>query len=255
MAGSMEGRFVWTDLSAPDEEAAGTFYSQLLGWQLDRDESEMGVYLIGEVAGRDVAGMMAQSPDQAGAPPMWTIYLASDGIEDTLARIEQHGGTVLQPPFEIPDGRIAIAADPTGGVFAVAQWPGEGGFEAYGEPGAVCWAELLTRDVEAAVGFYTAVYGWDATTEPSETGPPYTTFSRDGEQILGVMGMPEMVPTEAPAFWQVYFLVEDIDAAVAAATTSGASVLVPKTRISERAWFATLEDPQGAGFNLFAGQM
>jgi predicted enzyme related to lactoylglutathione lyase len=251
----MEGRFVWTDLTTPDDEAAGTFYSQLLGWQLDRDESEMGIYLIGEVTGRDVAGMMAQSPGEAGGPPMWTIYLASDRIEDTLARIEQHGGTVVQPPFEIPDGRIAIAADPTGGVFAVAQWPGEGGFEVYGEPGAVCWAELLTRDVEAAVRFYTAVYGWDATTVPSETGPPYTTFSRNGEQMLGVMRMPEMVPAEAPAFWQVYFLVEDIDAAVAAATGGGASVLVPKTQISERAWFATLADPQGAGFNLFAGQM
>ena len=69
------------------------------------------------------------------------------------------------------------------------------------------------------------------------------------------MRMPEMVPAEAPAFWQVHFLVEDIDAAVAGATASGASVLVPTTQISERAWFATLADTQSAGFNLFAGQM
>lgn len=255
MPEKVEGRFVWTDLTAPDGEAAGRFYSELLGWRLDRDESEMGVYLIGEVDGRDAAGVMGQVPDQAGMPPMWTIYLASDRIEDTLVRVEQHGGTVVQPPFEIPDGRIAIAADPTGGVFAIAQWPGEGGFEVYGTSGAVCWAELLTPDVEAAVQFYSAVYGWEVATGPSQSGAPYTTFSHQGQQILGVMPMPDMVPAGAPAFWQIYFMVEDLDAAVAGASAAGASVLVPRTQVSEAAWFATLADPQGAGFSLFAGEM
>lgn len=255
MAGGMEGRFVWADLTARDAEAAGSFYAGLLGWELDRDQSEMGVYVIGEIDGRDAAGMMAQSPDQAGMPPMWTIYLASDHLEDTLQRIVEHGGTTVAPPFEIPGGRIAIAADPTGGVFAIAQWPGDGGFEVFGKPGAVCWAELLTRDVETAVQFYSAVYGWEARSEPSGTGGTYTTFSQDGDQMLGVLPMPEMVPSGSPAFWQVYFLVDDIDAAVAAATDRGALVLVPTMQIGEQSWFATLQDPQGAGFSLFAGEM
>jgi predicted enzyme related to lactoylglutathione lyase len=251
----MEGRFVWADLTTRDSEAAGRFYAELLGWELDRDESDMGVYLIGEIDGGDAAGMMAQSPDQAEMPPMWTIYLASDHLEDTLQRVVEHGGRAVVPPFDIPGGRIAIAADPTGGTFAIAQWPGEGGFEVYGKPGAVCWAELLTRDVETAVRFYSAVFGWEARTDPSETGGTYTTFSRAGEQMLGVLPIPEMVPSGAPAFWQIYFLVDDLDAAVVAATDRGASVLVPKMQIGEHAWFATLQDPQGAGFSLFAGDM
>jgi predicted enzyme related to lactoylglutathione lyase len=250
-----EGSFVWTDLSTPDADAASTFYSSLLGWTIDRDESEMGVYLIGELAGRDVAGMMAQSPDQAGVPPMWTIYLASDRLEATIDRVTQHGGRVVAPPFPIPDGRIAIVADPTGGSFALAEWPGEGGFETYGEPGAVCWAELLTPDVPSAVEFYSAVFGWVAKTEPSETGGSYTTFSHHGEQVLGLMPMPEMVPAGAPAFWQVYFQVEDLDATVAAATSAHATVLVPKMQVGEHSWFATIQDPQGATFSLFAGEM
>ncbi len=250
-----EGRFVWADLTTPDAEAAASFYSELLGWGLDRDESEMGVYVIGEVDGRDAAGMMAQSPDQVGVPPMWTIYLASDHLENTLERIERHGGRAVVAPFDIPGGRIAVAADPTGGTFAIAEWPGDGGFEVHGKPGAVYWAELLTRDVEAAAAFYTQVFGWEANTGPNPNGGTYTTFSRDGEQILGVMPMPEAVPAEAPAFWQIYFLVDDLDAAMAAATERGASVLVPKMQIGPNAWFATLADPQGAGFSLFAGEM
>ena len=252
---AQEGRFVWADLTTPDSEAAASFYRELLGWELDRDESEMGVYIIGEVDGRDVAGMMAQDPDSAGMPPMWTIYLASEHLEDTLDRIKQHGGRTVAPPFDIPDGRIAIAADPTGGTFAIAQWPDEGGFEVYGEPGAVCWGELLTPDVETATRFYTAVFGWEAATTPSETGRAYTTFSHRGEQMLGVMTMPEEVPAGSPAFWQIYFLVEDIDATVTRATARGASVLVPKMQIGENAWFTTLEDPQGAGFSIFEGTM
>ncbi len=255
MTGGSEGRFVWADLTTPDSDAAGEFYAELLGWQLDRDESEMGVYLIGEVDGRDAAGIMAQSPDQGSMPPMWTVYVGSDRLEDTLHLIESHGGTTVVPPFEIPDGRIAVAADPTGGVFSLAQWPGDGGFEVYGQRGAVCWAELMTPDVQSAVQFYTAVYGWEATTEPSQAGEAYTTFSHQGEQILGVMRTPEMVPADAPAFWQIYFLVDDMDAAMAVAVERGATVLVPTTQISERARFATLADPQGAGFALFAGEM
>ena len=84
--GSAEGQFVWADLTAPDAEAAAEFYRELLGWEIDRDESEMGTYLIGEVDGRDAAGIMAPSPDDAGAPPMWAIYLASDDLEATLAQ-------------------------------------------------------------------------------------------------------------------------------------------------------------------------
>lgn len=258
MQGAMEGRFVWADLTTTDSDAAGAFYAELLGWQLDRDESSMGVYVIGEVAGRDAAGMMAQSPDQAGMPPMWTIYLASDGLEDTLGRIEQHGGTAVVPPFEIPGGRIAVAADPTGGVFAIAEWPGEGGFEVYGSPGAVCWAELLTPDVDGAAHFYTAVFGWEARTAPSQVpggGGQYTTFSAQGAPILGAMRTPDMVPADAPAFWQIYFRVEDIDATVAAAVERGASILVPKMQIGDHSWFATIADPQGAGFSLMEGEM
>ena len=250
-----EGSFVWTDLSTPDAEAASMFYARLLGWTIDRDESEMGVYLIGEVGGRDVAGMMAQSPEPAGMPPMWTIYLASEKLETTIDRVAHHGGTVVAPPFSIPGGRIAIVADPTGGTFAIAEWPGEGGFETYGEPGAVCWAELLTPDVPKAVEFYTAVFGWVAKTEPSQTAGSYTVFHHHGEQMLGVMPMPEMVPSGAPAFWQIYFAAADLDATVAAATSAHAKILVPKVQVGEHSWFATMEDPQGATFSLFAGEM
>lgn len=250
-----EGSFVWTDLTTPDAEAASRFYARLLGWTIDRDESDMGVYLIGEIGGHDVAGMMAQSPDQAGVPPMWTVYLASDHLEATIDRVTTHGGTVVAPPFPIPDGRIALVADPTGGTFALAEWPGEGGFEAYGEPGAVCWAELLTPDVSRAVEFYTAVFGWAAKTEPSETAGSYTVFLHHGEQMLGVMRMPEMVPAGAPAFWQVYFMAEDLDATVAAASREQAAVLVPTMQVGQHAWFATIQDPQGATFSLFSGEM
>ena len=250
-----EGQFVWADLTTSDAEAAADFYGELLGWELERDVSEMGTYVVGEVGGRDAAGMMTQAPDSAGMPPMWSVYLGSEDLEKTLQRVEAAGGKTVAPPFEIPDGRIAVAADPAGGTFALAQWPAEGGFEVYGEQGAVCWAELLSPDVPGAIEFYTSVFDWEASTQPSETGTTYTTFSRAGQQMLGAIPMPEAVPAGAPAFWQIYFQVPDIDAAVELATSRGAKVLVPKMMIGANASFATLEDPQGGGFSLFEGVM
>jgi predicted enzyme related to lactoylglutathione lyase len=250
-----EGHFIWTDLSTPDCDTAKAFYSALLGWELEDVPSPMGTYVVGKVDGKEVAGMMSQSPEQSGVPPMWQIYLKSDRIEDTLERIMSHGGSTLVPPFEIPDGRIAIVADPTGAGFCLMEVPEAGGFEIRGIAGTVCWAEVLTRDPDTAIEFYTTVFGFDARTEPSATGSLYTTLMHEGQPMLGLMPMPPMVPAAAPAFWQIYFQVDDLDDTMAHAKDLGAAVLAPKMQIGDKVWFATLLDPQGAGFSILEGEM
>jgi predicted enzyme related to lactoylglutathione lyase len=222
---------------------------------MEEIDSEMGVYVVGKIGGKEVAGMMAQNPMQAGMPPMWQIYLGSDKIEDTLTHVVSHGGTTLAPPMDIPDGRIAVGADPGGAAFCLMEIPETGGFEVYGELGTVGWAEVMTRDPERAIKFYTTVFGWDATTEPSPTGGSYTTLMHDGRPILGLMPMPEMVPAAAPDFWQLYFMVADIDDVLARCKDLGGGVIVPKMQIGDEVWFATLHDPQDGGFSVLEGSM
>ena len=52
--------------------------------------------------------------------PRWLPYLRVTDIDQTIARVETAGDTVLLAPAEQYDeGSVAIVSDPTGGVFAI----------------------------------------------------------------------------------------------------------------------------------------
>jgi predicted enzyme related to lactoylglutathione lyase len=58
-----------------------------------------------------------------------------------------------------------------------------------------------------------------------------------------------MVPAEVPSYWQIYFTVEDVDAAYRKALDLGATELVaPQDMPGGR--FAIVSDPEGASFGL-----
>ena len=114
------------------------------------------------------------------------------------------------------------------------------------EPGALCWNELQSRDVEGSKSFYGDAFGWEAVTH-SDGPMPYTEFQVGGQSIAGMMDMPPGVPAEVPTFWMMYFAVDDADATVAKAQQLGAQVLMPAMDIPVGR-FAVLADPQGATF-------
>ncbi|MER5906405.1 VOC family protein [Streptomyces mirabilis] len=60
---------------------------------------------------------------------------------------------------------------------------------------------------------------------------------------------PPAMPAETAAYWDVYFAVDDIEAAAAAATEHGGTRLMPPTLI-EIGTIAVFLDPAGAVFTL-----
>ena len=82
-----------------------------------------------------------------------------------------------------------------------------------------------------------------------EGQPPYTEFLLDGESVAGAWEMNPMVPAQVPSYWQVYFAVEDVDAAFKKAIDAGARELqAPQDFPGGR--FAIVSDPQGASIGL-----
>lgn len=239
----------WVDLSTSDVEAAIAFYAALLGWHVERSETPMGMYAIGAVGELQVAGMMA-AESGTDAPPAWTVFFTVADVDVALAAVQAAGGAVLQPGFDLPDGRIGVAADPTGGMFGVGSGPMPADPYLDQGIGTVRWVELLTRDPRAAAEFYRDVFRW-TTDIPPTGGPEYTTFRLDGDQVAGMMRMPDAVPTAVSAFWSVYFTVDDTDAVARQTTELGGVVTVPPAD-SEGGRFAVLEDPQGAVFSVLA---
>jgi uncharacterized protein len=116
------GTWTWNELVAPDLAAATAFYARLFGWgaqdipgQFPRTSFSLGDLLVG--------GGHAPAP-QEGPAPRWTVSFRVADADQSAARVQELGGTVLLPPMDIPVGRFAIVADPAGASFSMAAVPG-----------------------------------------------------------------------------------------------------------------------------------
>jgi predicted enzyme related to lactoylglutathione lyase len=246
-----EGTPSWVDVMTSDPEGARTFYSGLFGWDLEVDpDPNTGNYTTARLGGKRVAGLGGQ-PAPEGVPTVWTTYFATDDVDKTVARVREHGGSVLMEPMSITDvGRMAMAADPTGAVFGLWQAGTHTGAGLVNEPGTFVWNELATRDLDAATKFYGDVLGLTAEDlETGESGMRYRTLHVAGNVAAGSLQIDDSWGEGTPAHWMTYFAVDDTDAAVAKAGELGGSVRVPATD-SPHGRFAVLTDPQGGAFTV-----
>ncbi len=236
----------WAGLGTNDVEAAREFYPAVLGWTCPPADEEYGGYVMAEVDGSAVAGI-GPLPDLQQRPA-WMLYLASDDADKTADSITQSGGTVLVPPGDIgPLGRMLVASDPAGGVFAVWQAGTHIGSSLVNEPGGITWEDLRSTDPDLARTFYSQVFDFDFHELPG-AGPEYTTFHLSGDEApLGGMGPMFGAPDGTPSHWLVYFSVSDAAAAADAAGRLGGQVLAPPFD-TPYGQMAGLVDPAGAVF-------
>jgi predicted enzyme related to lactoylglutathione lyase len=110
------GTFCWNELMTRNPDAAGKFYSELIGWK-PTDSGMPGMnYMLMKNAGKDAGGMM-QMPKEVPAevPAHWMAYIAVDDVDACAARTKELGGQVIVPPQDIPTvGRFTIIQDPSG---------------------------------------------------------------------------------------------------------------------------------------------
>ncbi len=162
------GSFCWFELATTDQAAAKKFYTSLFGWTVN--DMPMGPgesYSMFQVQGRQAAAAYTLRPEQRsqGVPPNWMLYVAVESADDAARRVQELGGKIYAPAFDVFDaGRMAVLADPTGAVFAVWQPKRHTGIGITGVDGTVCWADLSTPDAETARRFYSDLFGWQITT-------------------------------------------------------------------------------------------
>lgn len=249
------GTIAWVDLMCPRPAVAAEFYGGVFDWKAvsQGPAEETGGYALFRRAGQDVAGL---GPGDHAA---WTIYIAVANVDLTATLSEKHGAAVVTPPRGVPSpltgeeaGRMAVLADPAGAVFALWQASSHAGAAVTGEPGTYRYSELAVRDVEQAKEFYSAVFGWEGTTEPFAGGTStYTEYRRPGDDavVAGMVQMNEIWPADIPAHWMVYFAAADTDAAAARVAELGGAVSVPPfdTHVGR---VSVLNDPDDAVFSV-----
>lgn len=244
-----EGEFTWYELMTTDVSAAGRFYAEVVGWEV-QDVSRPGLpYLRFNASGTPACGLMAAS----GIPPGFLGYVATDDVAAMTEKARALGATIHKEPTEMSGiGSFAVLGDPQGAAFGLHQWPDPetAPGPALMSPGRMSWHELMTTDWEGAFAFYGELFGWQKS-DAIDMGPMGTyqlfTGPGGGNAIGGLFNKPPQVPG---TFWLYYVGVPAIDPAIERIRTAGGQIVNGPMEVPGGAWIVQGLDGQGAMFAL-----
>jgi uncharacterized protein len=114
--------------------------------------------------------------------------------------------------------------------------------------GRFLWFENLTRDVQAASGFYASAIGWSAQ-QAEVGGQPYAMLFNGPAPIAGLHPIPPGAPQ--PPCWLSYVGTPDIRETTALAESLGAKVHMRLMEIPTVGTISVMQDPQGAMFAAY----
>jgi predicted enzyme related to lactoylglutathione lyase len=112
------------------------------------------------------------------------------------------------------------------------------------KPGEISWNELITTDCEAGFKFYSELFGWKQTDE-MDMGPAgkYKMYGQGDKMYGGMMNKTPDMPM--PPAWIYYINVDDVEGAIARATSKGGKKVFGPQGVPAAPRVAQLIDPQG----------
>jgi uncharacterized protein len=112
-------------------------------------------------------------------------------------------------------------------------------------PGTFSWAELATRDAEAAKAFYTQLFGWEYDDNPAGDDQIYSMAKRDGHYVAALFS------ADQPPHWNCYVTVASADETARQAAANGGSVMAEPFDVMDVGRMAVITDPAGATLCLW----
>ncbi|MEO0575966.1 MAG: VOC family protein [Pseudomonadota bacterium] len=110
----MQHPIVFFDIAGPDDSALKAFYSTLFGWETD---------LTGQFS------VSVTSPLHAAIrkdPAEKRIYIGVTDVAEMLSRVEQAGGTIDAPRFEVPGVAVlGLFRDVSGNPMGLVEMHGD----------------------------------------------------------------------------------------------------------------------------------
>ena len=254
----LQGSHIWYELMTTDPDGAGRFYGAVIpGLSVgERLPGDQDYRMINRSDGGMLGGVLGLTEEMCsnGARPVWMGYVGVEDVDGTIAQIEAKGGKALMPAFDIPQGRIAMVADPQGNPFYIMRPIPPAGQEGkqsdvFAIEGAerVNWNELTTPDPVAARAFYGELFGWasDEFMPMGELGE-YRFFDHEGIRIGAVCG-----PTPGASLgWRYYIGVPSITQSVEAVKAGGGTISLEPMEVPGGVHIIIGNDPQGAEFAL-----
>ena len=238
------GKFVWYDLLTHEVAEVEKFYGELFGWAFEGGYGESGDFTLITHHGLPIGGIAFVDTLPGGVSrARWVPSLSVPDVDRAVEASLTAGGVVYFEPEDLGRrGRIAVVADPQGAVLAFVR-------AATGDPndvepteGGWLWTELWTRDLEAAISFYSSLVGYEVETVDYSVLQDYTVLRRDGRARAGVRQLPweEVMPN-----WLPYVRVTDPRAIADRVESLGGRVLIAPADSIRAGSVALIADPSG----------
>jgi predicted enzyme related to lactoylglutathione lyase len=135
----------------------------MFGWTYREQTREGRPYLIAELDGKPVAGLL-DVHDLKDADPQWVSFVSVPDVDAVAEQVRAAGGKVLVAPRAVKvGGRAAVVSDPQGAALGLARLTsGDPADPAEPLVGRFFWAEYLAKDGPQALEFYKKLLGYDA---------------------------------------------------------------------------------------------
>ncbi len=106
----MGSPIVYFEIAGPDGAELRSFFEGVFGWEIDGSSA---------IASRSTGGLRGGIRED---PPDKVFYIGGADIDETLARIEAGGGSVVLPRTVVPDVvTFALFRDPAGNLLGIAE--------------------------------------------------------------------------------------------------------------------------------------
>ncbi len=236
------GEFLGSDLLTENAVTAAAFYGELFGWDVEKVREDN--YAIHH-QGRLIASVSKiDSADNEANESFWLVGIAVADLDRAMKAAGQLGAEVREPVTTVEGyGRFAVIADPQGAPVMLIE-PGSipiGGTTGHG---SWVWAELWTRDVDAAADFYAKVIGYSQT-EVERRDEKYHVFKFGEELRAGLVKIPKELENVKPG-WAAYVGVENLAKTMARVRELGGRVIFASEDNPVRGAVALIAGPAGA---------
>ncbi|MFI0261197.1 VOC family protein [Streptomyces sp. NPDC017056] len=116
--------------------------------------------------------------------------------------------------------------------------------------GTPTWIELAVSDLDRAMDFYGALFGWTYETETTDAGARYAVGLVGGRRAAGL----REVPDASGGPWTMYMATDDCDGTAKRIADAGGRVLWGPADIRDYGRAAVAVDTVGAQFGLWQGR-
>lgn len=245
----LPGKFVWYDLFTNDLSATIVFYKDLFGWEFADSNWMNSKIKVIRLDGIAIANAIeVKSPRDDKSHSRWLGYISVDDVNSTVDVIKELGGKIHKAPKEVPNrGQIAACFDPQGAFFAVVH-------SSTGDPQdkppvkhMLIGSELWTNNIDAALDFYTAVFGYSEMTAIIKDGSTYRFLEANDKPRAGIV---KIMWKDVQPNWVPYIVVENVPEIIKKAEALGGQLLLGLREVLSEESAAILADPTGGIFGV-----